>query len=155
MCVFRRRCYKQPLPHLLLLHTCRHNYFRRLFAYYIENFIENIRAHFALWVSRIIAWVKLIFWIHAFISSLSHCKSLLCFVFRMKTVCELCGHRWKSNRRVGNDARFVCESVCPQGALIMGRQTHPRGPVTMDGVRCTRHSFVSLILTSCQTHHKF
>lgn len=53
--LFRRRCYNQPLQQLLLLHTCRHNHFKRVFAYYImQTTSEPILLYDPACVSRFI-----------------------------------------------------------------------------------------------------
>jgi len=62
--------------------------------------------------------------------SMSQKCMLLCALFQLeKHLPNVCGHRWKNTRRADNDARSVCETVCPQGVLIMGRQTHLQAPL--------------------------
>lgn len=69
----------------------------------------------------------------------------------------MCGHRWKSTRRADNDARSVCETVCPQGALIMGRQTHPQAPLDLLPWRMLDvkgHGYVLSVLARSKEAHR-
>ncbi len=132
--LFRRRCYEQPLQQLLLLHTCRHNRFKRVFAYYIITERTTSEPILLIDPACVSPFIMIRdqsdFRVHAKWTSMSQTSMFLYALFQLeKSLWNLCGHRWKSNRRADNDARSVCETVCPQGALIMGRQTHPQAPL--------------------------